>query len=152
MGSGKDNEGNVNAEVGQRGERWNDKDEGYNDGQRKRQGRKENAERTTSDGDKEDEEEESGTVHDSVKHAYTKDGDEGGQVEEWESMKVLGRYGSGGRSGQVVALADNPANSDLIDKRLDKDGSCAEYDGGMNVIAGSNSGEGVACGLRDGLE
>jgi hypothetical protein len=63
-------------------------------------------------------------------------------------MKVLGRYGSGGRSGQVVALADNPANSDLIDKRLDKDRSCAEYDGGMNVIAGSNSGEGVTCGLR----
>jgi hypothetical protein len=46
--------------------------------ERKRRGREENAERTTSDGDEEDEEEESGTVHDSVKHAYTKDGDEGG--------------------------------------------------------------------------
>jgi hypothetical protein len=32
----------------------------------------------TSNGDEEDNEEESGTVHDSVKYAYTKDGDEGG--------------------------------------------------------------------------
>jgi hypothetical protein len=68
----------VNAEIGQRGERRNDEDEGYDDGQWKRQGRKENVERMTSNGDEEDEEEESRTVHDSVKYAYTKDGDEGG--------------------------------------------------------------------------
>jgi hypothetical protein len=37
-----------------------------------------NAECTTNDGDKEDKEEESGMIHNSVKYTYTKGGDEDG--------------------------------------------------------------------------
>jgi hypothetical protein len=66
-------------------------------------------------------------------------------------MKVLGRYGSGGRSGQVVASAENPANSGLVDRWHDRGRSYAEFDGGTNDVVESSSGEGVVCGQRDKL-
>jgi hypothetical protein len=66
-------------------------------------------------------------------------------------MKVLGRYGSGGRSGQVVASAENPANGGLVDRWHDRGGNYAEFDGGTNSIVESSSGKGVACGWKVGL-
>jgi hypothetical protein len=52
---------------------------------------------------------------------------------------VLGRYESGGCSGQAVASADNPANSGLVDRWHDRGGSYAEFDGGTNDIVESSS-------------
>jgi hypothetical protein len=51
----------------------------------------------------------------------------------------------------VVASAENPANSGLVDRWHDRGGSYAEFDGGTNVVVESSSGEGVACGQRGEL-